>query len=211
MPNYPTERIPDLYALYEQGTEAITYILRQPGGITIDNNCVHIVLQEYDTVTGNPDKQGRKHPWVRWERDYSLITVHLNWHLNDHDGWCLAVEDDASRKILGMIETESRSGAASVELLAAVREKTLSKGETLEVIADHGPKFYTNNRDRYGEANYAFETYLAANKLKHTICAVGRPQPIGKIERFFQIYEKHRSRFDTLDEFLEYCNTDRPH
>lgn len=45
----------------------------------------------------------------------------------------------------------------------------------------------------------------------HTLCKVGRPQSNGKIERFYQTYEKHRWRFDSLDEFLEFHNKTRPH
>jgi len=33
----------------------------------------------------------------------------------------------------------------------------------------------------------------------------------GKIEQFFQTYEKHHQRFGTLDEFLTFYNEERPH
>jgi putative transposase len=45
-------------------------------------------------------------------------------------------------------------------------------------------------------------TVLHDNDIEHTLCKVGRPQSNGKIEWFFQTYEKHRQRFGTLDEFL---------
>ena len=45
----------------------------------------------------------------------------------------------------------------------------------------------------------------------HTLCKVGRPQSNGKIERFYQTYEKQRWRFDGLNEFLEFYNEVRPH
>ena len=38
-----------------------------------------------------------------------------------------------------------------------------------------------------------------------------RPQSNGKLERFFQTYETHRWRFDSLEPFLEYYNDHRPH
>jgi transposase InsO family protein len=158
-----------------------------------------------------PNKQGRKRPWVRFERDYSLITVHLDWYQNGRDDWCLAVEDDASRKILEMIEEEGRSGAATVRLLDTVREETATDGEILEVITDHGSEFYATKRDQHGEADHAFETYLAENGIKQTLCKVGRPQSNGKIERFYQTYEKHRWRFESLEAFVEYYNEQRPH
>ena len=104
---YPADlvsRVLELQELHEQGAEAIAHILRQQDGITIDNNRVHAILQEAEKVTENPAKQGRQRPWVRFERDYSLVTVHLDWYQNDRDDRVLAVEDDASRKVLGIIE-----------------------------------------------------------------------------------------------------------
>jgi len=77
---YPDDlvvRILELHELHEQGAAAIARILRERDDIAIDNNRVHAVLQEYETVTENPKKQGRERPWVRFEREYSLVTVHL--------------------------------------------------------------------------------------------------------------------------------------
>ncbi|MFC6764662.1 integrase core domain-containing protein [Natrinema soli] len=110
-----------------------------------------------------------------------------------------------------MIETDARSGDASIELLDEVRTEYTDTGELLEVITDHGTEFYANTRDDHGEADHQFESYLADNDIKQTLCQVGRPQSNGKIERFFQTYEKHRWRFDSLEAFLEYYNQDRPH
>jgi transposase InsO family protein len=211
---YPADiidRVLDLYKLHEQAAAAIAHIVRQCDDLTIDNNRVHTILQEYEHVTETPNKQGRKRPWVPFERDYSLITVHLDWYQNGRDDWVLAVEDDASRKSLGMIEEDGRFGAATVQLLDTVREKTATDGEILEVITDHGSEFYATKRDDRGEADHAFENYLAEHDIKQTLCKVGRPQSNGKIERFYQTYEKHRWRFDSLDTFVEYYNEQRPH
>jgi transposase len=99
-------RVLDPHELHEQGAQAIAHILRHQDGITIDNNRVHAILQAADNVTENPAKQGRQRPWVRFGWDYSLVTVHLDWYQNDRDDWVLAVEGDASRKVLGMIDND---------------------------------------------------------------------------------------------------------
>jgi putative transposase len=52
--------------------------------------------------------------------------------------------------------------------------------------------------------DHEFEGNLHDNDIKHTLCKVGRPQSNGKIERFFQTYDKQRWRFGTLDEFLTF-------
>lgn len=211
---YPTdlvERILELYEFHEQGAAAIAHMLRQCDGLSTDNNRVHQILQEYETVTENPRKQGRRRPWIRWERDYSLVTVHMDWFHNSRNQWCLAVEDDAARKILGMIEAFGRSGEKTVRLLNEVRAKTAGYGVILEVITDHGSEFYASRRDQDGNADHAFERYLTENNIQQTLCAVGRPQSNGKIERFFQTYVKQRWRFESLEGSLEYYNNHRSH
>ena len=50
--------------------------------------------------------------------------------------------------------------------------------------------------------------YLAENEIQQTLFSVGRPQSNGKLERFFQTYDKHRWRFDSLERFLEYFRRD---
>ena len=186
-------------------------LIRVHDGLTVDNNRVHAILKEYEHVTENPNKQGRKRPWVRWERDFSLVTVHMDWYRNSREQWVLGIEDNASRMVLGPIEIDARSAQQSVELLDEVREEYATTGEVLEVITDHGSECYAPNRDEDGEANHPFEACLGEHGIQHTLCAVGRPQSNGKIERFFQTYDKQRWRFDSIDEFLEFYNDDRPH
>ena len=174
------ERVLEIHQTLAQGAVAVAHVLRVRDGLTIDNNVVHEILQEHEHVTENPRKQGRRRPWVRFERTYSLVTAHMDWYYNDADQWCLAVQDDASRKIL-------------------------------EVITDHGSEFYAPKRDEEDEASHEFEEYLDTHRIQHTLCAVGRPQSNGKLERFFQTYEKQRWRFGTLSEFLTFYNEVRPH
>ena len=141
---YPPDLEDRILSLREQlglGAVAVAHVLRVRDELSIDNNVVHEILKEYEHVTENDNKQGRRRPWVRFERDYSLVTVHMDWYQNERGQWCVAVEDDASRKVLGMIEDESRSAARSVSLLDEVRENYASQGEILEVITDHGSEF----------------------------------------------------------------------
>jgi hypothetical protein len=34
-------------------------------------------------VTDNPNNQGRKRLWIRFEREYAAMTVHRDWFHND--------------------------------------------------------------------------------------------------------------------------------
>jgi len=98
-----------------------------------------------------------------------------------------------------------------VELLDSIREGWVAPVPILEVITDHGSEFINTHQDERPCLDHEFERYLAENEITHTLCKVGRPQSNGKIERFFQTYDKHRWRFGTLDEFLTFYNEERPH
>ncbi|MFB6215890.1 MAG: integrase core domain-containing protein [Candidatus Aenigmatarchaeota archaeon] len=139
-----------------------------------------------------------------------MISVHLDWYCNERDEWYLAVEDDASRMILDMIEVESASAEKSVKLLDRAREKYEEKVPVLEVITDNGTEFVNSKTDGI-DPDHVFEGYLEENGIDHTLCKVGRPQTNGKIERFFKTYGDHRWRFSSLNEFIDYYNTERPH
>jgi len=53
----------------------------------------------------------------------------------------VAVEDDASRRVFDMIETDGSSASQSVELLDNVRTENDAPVPILEVITDHGSEF----------------------------------------------------------------------
>ena len=69
------DRILWLQQVLDAGAETIGHVLRLRDDISIGTNRVHAILQEYDHVTENPDKEGRKRPWVRFERKYAGVTV----------------------------------------------------------------------------------------------------------------------------------------
>jgi len=212
--DYPADleaRILEIYRAYDFGAEAVSHVLRVRDGLTIDTNHVHDILEEYEHVTDNPTKQGRQRPWVRFERDYAGVTVHIDWYQNDRGDHVLGVEDDASRFVFDMLETDASSATASVDLLDSVRDEYETTVPILEVITDHGAEFVAPHQDERPCLDHAFERYLHDNDIRHSLCAVGRPQSNGKIERFFQTYEKHRWRLGSLQEFLDFYNKERPH
>ena len=123
----------------------------------------------------------------------------------------LGVEDEARGVVFDMIETDANSAAASVELLDQIRSDWPSPVPILEVITDHGSEFVNTHQDERPCLDHRFERNLHENNIKHSLYKVGRPQSNGKIERFFQTHEKQRWRFDSLEEFLDFYNKERPH
>ena len=112
----------------------------------------------------------------------------MDWYQNDRGDHVLGVEDDASRFVFDMIETDASSMVASVELLDRVRADWSSLVPILKVITDHGSEFVNTHQDEQPCLDHDFERYLHENEIKHSLSKVGRPQSNGKIERFFQTY-----------------------
>ena len=135
----------------------------------------------------------------------------MDWYRNDRGDQVLAVEDDASRYVFDMLETDRSSAAASVELLDSVQEELDTPVPIMEVITDHGSEFVNPRQDERPDPDHEFEGYPHEHCIKHSLGRVGRPQSNGKIERFYQTYEKHRWRLGTLEEFLTFYNEVRPH
>ena len=79
-----------------------------PDDLSIGTDRVRSILQEHKHVTDDPKKRGRKRPWVRFEPEYAGVTVQMDWYTNEQGQQVLAVEDDASRRVFDMIETDAR-------------------------------------------------------------------------------------------------------
>jgi len=56
-----------------------------------------------------------------------------------------------------------------------------------------------------------FEKYLLRNKITFITGRVDHPQTNGKIEKFFDTFEKKVRFFPSIDEFMEWYNCVRPH
>lgn len=211
---YPPDLEDRILALHQHlgaGAEAISHVLRVRDGLSIATNRVHAILQEYDHVSENPNKQGQRRPWVRFERKYAGVTIPPGL-VHQRPGRPRArARRRCPRYVFEMIETDSSSAAASVDLLDSVREDWLSPVPILEVITDHGSEFANIRQKERLYLDHAFEGYLHDNDIKHTLGKVGQPQSNGKIERFYQTYEKHRWRLGTLDAFLAFYRGAAPH
>lgn len=193
------------------GAVALAHVLRQRDEVQVDNNKVNEILLRHGEARVNKNKQGRRRPWVRFERMLPLTTVHMDWYHNQAKDWVICVQDDASRRVLAMRELPARSAEQSVEALDTAREAFGHLAPIREVITDHGSEFYASKRKQDGSADHAFEAYLTEQGIEHTLCKIGRPQSNGKLERFFQTYDKQRWRFASLGGFLAFYNGKRPH
>ncbi|MBU4071027.1 MAG: DDE-type integrase/transposase/recombinase [Candidatus Thermoplasmatota archaeon] len=189
----------------------IGHYLRKRYSFHVGNDKIHNILLENGFATENLNMRVRKKPWIRYERSQSLSAVHMDWHLAKNDEWVCFVEDDSSRKILAGGEYERRSSEAAIDLLGQVITKYDSIRRVREVITDHGSEFYANTRDKNGNADHQFENFCRDSGIKQILCRYNHPQSNGKIEKWFDTYDKHRSEFETLEDYIHWYNEVRPH
>ncbi len=147
-------------------------------------------------------KDIRKKKWKRYERRHSLTAVHIDWHYFK-GAWVFCVEDDASRKLLALIESKKESTDESIVGM----ELALKHGEIKQCISDHGSTFTTN----FTEGKSRFRAYLKSKRIKQILCKVRHPQSNGKIERWFSCYDRNREAFDGKEKFMYWYNDLRPH
>ncbi len=86
-------------------------------------------------------------------------------------------------------------------------EMALKHGPIKQCISDHGSEFTSN----FIDANSRFRDYLKENNIKQILCRIKHPQSNGKIEKWFECYDKHRKAFKNKDDFIVWYNDVRPH
>ena len=79
------------------------------------------------------------------------------------------------------------TSAYSVEVLDGAIKKY---GKPKSVLSDHGSTFYAVESLAREKGLTEFEKYLLKNKIRFITGRVDHPQTNGKIEKFFDIFEK---------------------
>ncbi|MFQ5788301.1 MAG: DDE-type integrase/transposase/recombinase [Thermodesulfobacteriota bacterium] len=138
---------------------------------------------------------------MRYERRHSLTAVHIDWHYYKGT-WVFGVVDDASRKLLALLECKHETTDESIKGM----EIALKHGRIKQCICDHGSQFVSNIG-----GNSRFAEFLKARGIKQILCRVKHPQSNGKIERWFGCYDRYRKAFNSIEEFLYWYNDIRPH
>jgi putative transposase len=157
----------------------------------------------------------RKHvrkKWIRYEREFSNSLWHVDWHCIKEqrwkDQWLICYEDDASRLITGYGVNSTPTSEYSVKVLAYAIAKY---GKPASMISDHGSQFYAVESDKRDKGLTEFEIYLLKNKIRFIVGKVRHPQSNGKIEKFFDEFEKKAKFFNSVEEWLNWYNVIRPH
>ena len=199
--DWEKELVKRFYEKYRVSADTLERLIERDENKHFSHYKIHKILIELGFAEKKENKDVRKKSWIRYERMHSLTAVHIDWH---YDGkvWVFGVIDDASRKILAAIECSSPTTKASIEGMKIA----LKFGKIKQCISDRGSQFM-NNMDGYSE----FQEFLKLNGIKHIKCRIKHPQSNGKIEKWFECYDKHRKAFKTLEKFLHWYNCVRPH
>lgn len=199
------------YREYPCNALLLERVLMKRYGVKINHSLIHRMLREDGLAVGDPRKQGRKR-WVRYERSHSMALWHVDWYQVKDErwkgSWLIAYEDDASRLVTGYGLFKE---ATADNALAVLRQAMARYGRPLELLTDRGSQFYASGGEVKEKGVSAFEASLKAMGIRHILGGVNHPQTNGKVERFFGTFEAKVSFFPTIEEFMTWYNTKRPH
>jgi len=197
------QMVKQAYGKYRVSASTLMRLMERDYDKHINHNRIHRILIDLGYAKRNPKKDIRKKKWKRYERRHSLTAVHIDWHCISDDEWAFGVEDDASRKMLSLIECSNPTTDKSIEGM----EEASKHGQIKQCINDHGTQFIKT----ISEKTSRFQEYLKSREIKQILCRIKHPQSNGKIEKWFGIYKNHRNAFKTKEEFLHWYNELRPH
>jgi len=197
-----TDTVKAAYEKYRVSADTLERVIDRDYKKHIGHNRIHRIMILLGYAKQKEKKDTRKKKWIRYERRHSLTAVHIDWHYFKGT-WVFGVEDDASRKLLALLECEHETTDESINGM----EIALQHGKIKQCISDHGSQFVSN----LTEANSRFVDYLTARGIKQILCRIKHPQSNGKIEKWFDCYDRHREAFKSVEEFLYWYNEVRPH
>lgn len=177
--------------------------------IPVAKNKIYVYLKHKGFVKPNPNLQ-KQRKRCRYERHHSGSLVHGDSHrTSDEHPYCLVWTDDASRKALSGIESKT---AITNKLAIASFKQAIKAAKDLNVSifqanTDRGPEFFSNHKGKNEDSKSEFQIFLIRQKIQHIPSRRKNPQTNGKLERFWQEYNRHRWRFKTLQQFLYWYNT----
>ena len=180
----------------------------QRQGIKLSHQKVYQYAKSQGWSRPNPRKQ-KKRRRCRYEREHSGSLLHGDYHrTSEKHPYVILWEDDASRKILAGGEFWERTSQHAVDTLREAIAHAAEFGLTIrEVNTDRGTEFYCSpKRDGREEGETEFQRFLKEQGIRHVVSRVNNPQTNGKLERFWLEYDRHRWRFATLKEFMEWAN-----
>lgn len=201
--------IEEVYQRERVGARLLKLVLDQDYPYNkISKNKIHAYLVERKYTQPDKKKQAQRKR-TRYERKHSGSLAHIDTH---YCKWnpnlkLIAVEDDASRCMLSAGEFSTTNAQLAIKVMKqAVAQAWEYRVLIRAVNSDRGSEFFANKEGRKKSKRHDFLSYLDSQAIKHIPSRVKNPQTNGKLERWFQEYEKHRPRFESLEAFVAWYN-----
>jgi len=194
------------------GARRLEKIIEFKYGKHIPHNSIHRVLLKNELAKENKNKKKRRKAWIRYERKHSLTTIHLGWHTSKINRKEVSVAlDDSSRYILAGDEFDAATAENSIGIVKDVLDRYGEIRKIEQVITDRGSQYYANKKDKNDKSESQFELFLKEHGIKHIKARVKHPQTNRKVEKWYDLYEKQRAKFDSFADFANWYNTVRYH
>ena len=195
--------VKEAYEKYKVSASVLEKIIDKDYSMYISTRRIHKILLNLGYAKKKGKIDVRKKKWIRYERRHSLTAVHIDWYYYARDQLLVfAVLDDASRKLLALVECKNATTEQSIYGM----KLAMKHGKIKQCICDHGTQFIKQEG-----MESSFKDFLDENGIKQILCRIKHPQSNGKVEKFFDLYQNKRYMFSTKEEFVEWYNEIRPH
>jgi putative transposase len=159
-----------------------------------------------------PNKRKQKpRKYKRYEWPLPNFMWHTDWHkikaekMRDVD--IIIYLDDCSRKVVGYGTGAMTTRNSLLALYGAIARHEVSPHL---LNSDRGPQFFPTKKGKEGNAFHEFQQALEELGILFIPSRRRHPQTNGKLEKFFHVLDSEfDDRFMTLDEFINWYNTER--
>lgn len=190
---------------YEQTllTPRMLYYELQRRGTYAPKNKIYVFMKTKDWVRNEPNKQ-KKRKRCRYEWPRTGDMVHADYHrTSEQHPHAIFWLDDHSRKILSGGEFDSPNAEYALQTFKQAQKHLQEQEETIKrVNTDRGSAFISSKE----QGTSQFEGYCNQQGIQLIPSRAKNPQTNGKVERRWLEYDKHRWRFKTLQEWINWHN-----
>jgi len=151
----------EAYLKYRVSADTLQRLIDRDMQSILGHNRIHRILVDLGHAKKKTKKDIRKKDWIRYQRRHSLTAIHIDWHY-DGNVWVFAVIDDASRKLLALLECSSPQRMLPIEGV----EEACKHGRIKQCISDHAASLY-----QHYDGCSRFKEYLNAHGIKQILCA----------------------------------------
>lgn len=195
---------------YKCGARKLHAIFKKKGFRVSRRKIEQVLVKEGFQKPFPKRKKPRK--YKRYEWPLPNYMWHTDWHVIKAKKLkgkkILLYLDDCSRKIMGYVIGAENTKNSLFALYSAIAKNLVTP---FILNSDRGPQFISNKLDKKGKATHEFQEVLEGLGIIFVPSKRRHPQTNGKMEKFFDILDKEfDERFETLDDFINYYNNERP-